>query len=508
MDYIKSKTPPVREDRLGACNSFGGCCSSLLEKSKKGCLNNSKRTFYQTQGCQLNLSLATLNTIRDSVVIVHSPIGCGSGNTSVAGITTNYQKLRDSNSRGLIWVNTNLNETDVISGGEKKLKDAVLYVEKEFSPESIIVVNSCVPALIGDDIDGILTEVQNEVTAKIVPVHCEGFKTKIMASAYDAVFHGILRNLVYEKEKPKDEKAIREKNIKENRTINLLNVSSMSKLDETELIRLLEKLGLEVRVLPCYSHPDDFQDMLDAALNVSICATHDDYFVEHLKSKYDIPFILKTIPIGIKNTNRWIRDIAEFFGLEKEAEGVIESENKALKEALEPFRKSLSGRTALLAGGEIRVLATAELLEFLDIKIIGMRGYHYDHFANELIEGLEGDKNKIIFNAATGQPFEQSNIIERLKPDIYIGHTGGNVWAAKHGVPILPIFGQTYNYMGYSGSFEIIRRLNRVLKNTIFNKNITENIKPPYFEEWYKENPFLYIEEPEEILSEALSGAF
>ncbi|KNF08644.1 nitrogenase molybdenum-iron protein alpha subunit NifD [Gottschalkia purinilytica] len=505
MDYIKEKTPPVREDRLKACNSFGGCCSKLLDKSKKGCLNNTKRTFYQTQGCQLNLSLAILSTIRDTVIIVHSPIGCGGGNNSVAGVTTGFQKLRDKNAKGLIWINTNLDEADVITGGEKKLKEAVLYAEKEFRPETIVVVNSCVPALIGDDIDGILEEVQKQVAAKIVPVHCEGFKTKIMASAYDSVYHGILRNLVYKKEKIEkivedDLEEIKEK-YKISRTVNLLNVSSMSKIDEHELVRLLENLGLKVRILPCYAHPEDFQDMLDAALNIGICATHDDYFVEHIKAKYDIPFILKTIPIGIRNTNKWIRDIAEFFGLEKEAESLIEVENRALKEALEPFKKNLSGKTALLTGGEIRVLATAELLEYLGVSVIGMRGYHYDHFADELIESLPSDKDKTIFNAATGQPFEQSNLIERLKPDVYIGHTGGNVWAAKHGVPVLPIFGPSYNYMGYSGSFEIARRLNRLLKNTIFNKNIAKNLKLPYFEEWYKQDPFLYIDNSE---SEAL----
>jgi len=183
MDYLKEKAPPIREERLKACNAFGGSCSKLSKESKKGCLNGTKRSFAQTQGCQLNLSLAILNTIRDAVLIIHGPIGCGGSSIAVSGISKGFQKLRDSKSKGLIWLNTNLDEADVINGGEKKLREAVLYAEKEFRPSAIVVLNSCVPAIIGDDIDNLLLQLQKEISAKIVPVHCEGFKTKIMATA-------------------------------------------------------------------------------------------------------------------------------------------------------------------------------------------------------------------------------------------------------------------------------------------------------------------------------------
>ena len=239
-DYIKEKTPPVREDRLGSCGVFGGTCCGLSNQSQKGCLNTLKRTFSQTQGCQLNLSLAILNTIRDSVIIVHGPLGCGGGSSIFsAGLTRNLQRMRDPGASGLVWINTNLDETDVIKGGEQKLKEAILYADRELRPSSIIIVNSCVPALIGDDIDAIVAEVQPEVNAKVMPVHCEGFKTKIMASAYDSVYHGILRHMIRE---PDETTRVNETDLEKmkvkyriSRTVNVFNVSSMSRTDETEL---------------------------------------------------------------------------------------------------------------------------------------------------------------------------------------------------------------------------------------------------------------------------------
>ncbi|MNN02338.1 Nitrogenase component 1 type Oxidoreductase [compost metagenome] len=127
-----------------------------------------------------------------------------------------------------------------------------------------------------------------------------------------------------------------------------------------------------------------------------------------------------------------------------------------------------------------------------------MRGFHYDEFADPLIEVLP-NKDEILFNAATQQPFELVNLIERERPDLVIGHVGGNGHIAKQGVPVFPLFGPSYNYLGYSGAFEIARRLNRILKNTMFNKNISENVKLPYKKEWYSQNPFHYIKNQEDL---------
>lgn len=501
MNYIKEKTPPVREDRLKACNAFGGSCCELSRTGKKGCLNKTKRTFAQTQGCQLNLSMAILNTIRDSVVIVHGPIGCGGAGLSFGALTTQYHKLRDSNAKGYIWINTNLDETDVINGGEQKLREAIIFADNEFRPSSIIIVNSCVPALIGDDIDGVVAGLQQQTAAKLVPVHCEGFKTKIMASAYDSAYHGILRNLVDKPEENRylnghvieDEPEVLKEKYRRSRNVNVLNVSSMSRADELELERLLKAMELNVRFLPCFAHPGDFGLATEAALNISICATHDDYFVKHLKEKYNIPYILHTIPIGIRNTGKWLLDIAEFFGETDRAKGLIEAETKALNKALEPFRNQLRGKRVLLSGGEIRILTTAELLQDIGFEVLGVRGYHYDEFADPLIDSLP-EKENILFNVATGQPFEQANLLEELKPDLYVGHSGINGWAAKQGIPVFPIFVQSLNYMGYSGMYELTKRVTKVLKNTQFSRNLKNNIKLPYKTEWYGKNPFSYID--------------
>jgi nitrogenase molybdenum-iron protein alpha chain len=85
-----------------------------------------------------------------------------------------------------------------------------------------------------------------------------------------------------------------------------------------------------------------------------------------------------------------------------------------------------------------------------------------------------------------------------LKPDVFVGHPGGNGWANKQGIPVFPLFGQTYNYMGYLGTFEVARRLNRLLKNTSYSRNVSRNVGLPYRKDWYDQDPFSYIEQADQ----------
>lgn len=502
MNYLNAKSAPAREDRLKANIAFGGTCAELKGCirsgcfSGNGCLNLADRRFTQTQGCQFTLSLAILNTLRNAVIIMHAPVGCGICSINNVGVNQTFKRLRDPSAEGIIWLSTNLDEVDVISGGENKLREAVLYADREFRPETIIVANGCVPALIGDDIDSIIADLQTQVAASIVPIHCEGFKTKVMATAYDAVYHGILKKFMkkpdrrYNLAEPDLEKLKEQYRI--SRNVNVLNVSSMSRQDELELQRLLTAIGLNVTFIPCYAEPEDFEYSLESSLNISICGTHDDYFLEHIKEKYNIPFLIDTIPIGRKNTDRWILKIAEHFGLEKEAQQLIDLENRLLDESLEPFRKTLSGKSAFLAGGEVRIVATAEIIQDLGMKVVGFKAHHFDQFIEPMFDALE-EVDDVLIGVATNQPFEQSNLLNRLKPDVLISHTGGNNISAKHGLPILPLFGPSYNYLGYSGVYEVARRLNRLLRNNQFNKKLSLNTKLPFKKEWYEKNPFAYI---------------
>jgi nitrogenase molybdenum-iron protein alpha chain len=385
-----------------------------------------------------------------------------------------------------------MNESDVVQGGIEKLRRAILYAEKQYHPEAIVVANGCVPGIIGDDIDSLVNELQGQVSAKLVPIHCEGFKSRYVASGYDSAYHGVLRHLVdpyqrYEKvlnrgSGVRDESGERER-FRDSRTVNLFNVGSNSNGDEVELCRIVRALGLIPRFLPLHASLDELKHIGEAALNVSVCATHDDYLLGHLYERFGTPYIIDTLPIGIKNTNIWLRKIAEFFHLEAEAERVIALENAELEAALAPLKARLKGKSIFVGGGDTRILTPAEFFHSLGMKLVGVKAHNVDRFVEDMLEEVT-DENLFI-EVAAGMPAEELNILNKLKPDLYCGHSGANGWVTHLGIPTIPLFGQSFNHMGYSGAFELARRADRALLNTNFARNISRHVELPLSERWF-----------------------
>jgi nitrogenase molybdenum-iron protein alpha chain len=437
----------------------------------------------------------------DTVVIIHGAVGCGGPiHSQGAAIRLGQWKGGDPNPSGVLWLSTNISESEVVNGAEGKLRETVIEADRRYRPDTIVIVSTCVPEIIGDDIDGVAGELSEHVSATIVPVHCEGFKTKIMASAYDGIFHSFMRNLIDGKDELEvgiyeQELTVEEIRLRRSRTVNLLNVSSMTGPDENELIRLLNRLGLEVNMLPCDAHPDAVRNVPFAALSVGVCPTHDDYFLRCIEEEFGVPHFSEQIPIGIENTGIWLREIAKRLGLEDAAERVIADEHRELDAALAPILPHLKGRTAMISAGEIRTLATAVLLQEYGMELLAVRPYHYDEFGGVEIEKLERVDPNIRINVATAQPFEAVNIIRRVRPDLYIGHNSDTIWAAKCGAAILPVYGAGYTYCGYAGAYDLAKRIKRHFSNNAFNRKLAQNTRQPYRESWYGEDPYKYIKE-------------
>lgn len=498
MSYLDNKEPPKREDRLKACITYGGTLCGLKKKTGGCCLNDGERGFTQGTICLLLPGIAILNSIPGNLVLLHGAIGCGSCAHSQNANVRSGNNIRWGKAKDALWLSTALNESDVINGGEIKLEKAIIEADQRYRPTTITVVAGCVPGIIGDDIDGVAERIQPQVSARIIPVHCEGFKTKIWATAYDAVYHGIGRKLLEEPEYREplfpDELEKLKEQYKKSRTVNLFNVSSMGKGDEIELSRLLGAIGLETNIFPVFSKPEEMYKVTQAALSVSTCPTHDDYFIKFLEEKFGIPYIVKHMPIGIENTNSWFRDVAAFFGLEKQAEKIIEEEVRELKSALDEFLPVFRGKKVFVGAGEFRALATAGLLYELGFDVVGIRSYHHDEFAESEYDKLINNVGKDLpINIANAQPYEEANLLKRLKPDLFLGHWNGNGTASKLGIATHVIYNTGLSYIGYKGVYELARRVYRQLSNTTFNKKLSKYVSLPYTAQWYEENPYKYI---------------
>ncbi|GHU49656.1 oxidoreductase nitrogenase component 1 [Clostridia bacterium] len=499
-----TKFPEKREITRRTGHSYGGHMGDLMDNACAGCLANCERSFAQTSFCQMSVATLICFSIKDSVVIMHGPIGCGSQSHMMDFTIRLYGAQRGKQMSNARWFSTNMSESEVVNGGEQKLRETILEADRRFRPSSIFVLMTCAPSIIGDDIDGVIDELKNEVSAPLVPMHCPGFKAKVFSSAYDVVYHGIQRagfdlepipHVDYEPFDPDDpdyENKVARYEYKKSRTVNLYNAVSIGAQDEAEIRRLLESIGLNVNIYVEFTHPDEWRMITEAALNVAMCHVHDLYFLEYLKQRFDMPYILPTIPVGSSATRNFVTEIAEFFGLEKVATALLDKEEAKLKEALVPIGERVRGKRVIIGGGYMRVGTAALLAHELGMEVVGMRNFNYDTYGNQLFEEIEDTVGNIPA-AISNQSSELVNMTKKLKPDIAISHPGLGIWMNKLGVPSIALFSQRFTFFGYKGAYELARRIDRTLANRNYSKNLSRNIDLPYTDEWYEKDYQHYI---------------
>ncbi|MDR2042831.1 MAG: nitrogenase component 1 [Clostridium sp.] len=503
MGYYEQSVPPVRDSRLKIGDSYAGHACDLVNCGRGGCLLQKGRGFWQAGSCQMALSLMMATTVENSAIVMHAPGGCGAILHSLSAQSAKGKGQRGKTPAPVPWLSTNLTEADVIGGGERKLRETIEYADRTFRPEIIFVVVTCAPSIIGDDAEEVVRQTRPKVSADVVSLHCPGFRSRVVASAYDTFYHGVLRGLALQPKPwldfrplnpadPNSELAEKKYRFQKSRTVNIWNATSIGLADEKEVGRLLSALGLTVRFFAEYASRDELRLVTEAALNVSMCNVHDDYMLKYLEEKFGLPFCIAGMPIGFRHTRKWLVQIAEHFGLGKEASALADYEEKLAKEAIQPFVEQVKGKNVLLCGGVVRVGLEATALSELGLNVLGIRAYHYDEGAEPVFEDV-ADCLSDTPVAVSNQLFEMTHQIKTLKPDLVISHNGTQGYIAKLGVPSVQLFNADGTFFAYNGIYQILRRIVFEFKNTSYRERLSRHIRLPYKQAYFEGDTFQYL---------------
>lgn len=472
----------IRESRPYTYNDLGGEGAKLAVDFEKKCLKNADRTFSQGLQCQEINSITALMSLQDAAFIVHSPqgcVGCATGMADMVRVGQVHRGARIVKSPRIIV--TNLDQNDIIQGGEAKLREAVKLAAERYSPKIIFIFTSCASGIIGDDIDAIAADLQPGCDAIIVPIHCDGFKSKICASGYDSAFIAIQKYLMPETAGPK-----------EDGLINLFAPVSISYKDQLEIERMLGLIGAKVNYIPFYSSLEKIRKIPSAQASTSICKVFADEFMKQLNDEYGIPFAHTVMPIGVRNTDKWFLGIAELIGKGDLAREYIAKEHDRILPQLEGIKKRLQGKRVFICGGTGRSFAAAALIDDFGMELVGLETPTYDIDAQIDIEYLNQRQKNYVVDVANMQPFEQVNLVNRLKPDLFIGVP---TWSARFGIPTTHVLDFKRPTMGYDGILYLGNKMADQLENPGFNKKLQPYARLPYKQSWYEDDAFKFIEE-------------
>ncbi|TDX52700.1 nitrogenase molybdenum-iron protein alpha chain [Orenia marismortui] len=305
--------------------------------------------------------------IKDMIHIVHGPIGC-----SYYAWGTRRNKAR-ADKGGKNFINysfsTDMQDPDIVFGGEKKLKQAIKEAVETFDPEAISISATCPVGLIGDDINAVAKEAQKEYGIPVLAFSCEGYKGVSQSAGHHIANNKFMSELI----------GNREREVKKY-SVNILGEYNIGG-DAWEIDRIFEKIGYEiVSTMTGDGSFKDIQAAHEANLNLVMCHRSINYIAEMFEEKYGIPW-LKVNFIGPKAMVKTLRNMAKYFDDEEliqRTEEVIAEELAEIEEPLARYRKLCEGNTAFLFVGGSRAHHYQNLFKEIGIEPV-LAAYEFAH---------------------------------------------------------------------------------------------------------------------------------
>jgi nitrogenase molybdenum-iron protein alpha chain len=310
-----------------------------------------------------------LGPTRDIVNLVHGPIGC----SFYAWLTRRNQT--DPGPDGANFMpycfSTDMQDDNIVFGGEKKLKEAIQEVYDLFHPKAIGVFSTCPVGLIGDDVHAVSREMKEKLgDCNVFGFSCEGYKGVSQSAGHHIANNQLFKHVVGNDD-TQPEGAF---------NINLLGEYNIGG-DGFEIDRLFKLCGINVVcTFSGNSTMGAFERSHTADLNLVMCHRSINYMAEMMETKYGIPW-MKVNFIGAHSTAKALRKIGEFFEdreLIARIEEVIAAELPAVQSVLDEIRPRTVGKTAMLFVGGSRAHHYQELFNELGMTTVSA-GYEFGH---------------------------------------------------------------------------------------------------------------------------------
>lgn len=325
------------------------------KKFEMSCDKNSLAGSVSQRACVFCGSRVVLYPVTDALHLVHGPIGCAAYTWDIRGALSSGPQLHRNS------FSTDLQEKDVIYGGEKKLEQALDELIDAYSPKAAFVYATCIVGLIGDDMEAVCRKISQKKGIPVIPVMSEGFKGSKKTgyiSACQALFKIVGTAPV------DDVKKI---------SINILGDFNLAG-EVWQIRKYYERMGVEVvATLTGDGRIDDIRRAHGAALNVVQCSGSMIHLAKMMEDKYGIPYI-RVSYFGIEDMSKSLYDVADFFQEEtiiKQTREIVREEVSAIMPEIRKYKELLKGaRAAIYTGGAFKVFSLVRSLRTLGVKTV------------------------------------------------------------------------------------------------------------------------------------------
>lgn len=381
------------------------------------CNKDSLAGAVSQRACVFCGSRVVLYPIADALHLVHGPIGCAVYTWDIRGALSSGPELHR------LSFSTDLQELDVIFGGEKKLRAALTELIERHSPKAAFIYSTCIVGIIGDDVEAVSRQVGEETGIPVIPVQSEGFKGNKRAG-YTAACNAMARLIGMG-----DISAVTP------HSINILGDFNLA--GEIWMIReYFERMGVEVVAnITGDGRVADIQRAHGAALNVVQCSGSTMDLANLMEDKYGIPS-MRVSYFGVEDMATALYDVAEHFNddptIMERAKELVGEELQLLMPKLKFYKEKLQGKkAAIYVGGTFKAFSLVKAFRLLgmDVVMVGSQTGTEQEY-RELAEIT--DPGTIIVDDTN--PLELTSFLEEKPVDIFVGGVKERPIAYKLGV--------------------------------------------------------------------------
>ena len=380
------------------------------------CNKDSLAGAVSQRACVFCGSRVVLYPIADALHLVHGPIGCAVYTWDIRGALSSGPELHR------LSFSTDLQELDVIFGGEKKLSQALDELIQRHAPKAAFVYSTCIVGIIGDDLEAVCRQAEERHQIPVIAVQSEGFKGNKRAG-YTAACNAMARLIG-----TGDTSAISP------HSINILGDFNLA--GEIWLIRdYFRKMGVEVVAnITGDGRIADIQKAHGAALNVVQCSGSTMDLAAIMEEKYAIPSI-RVSYFGVEDMAQALYDVADHFNdpdILARTRELVAAELQNLLPRLEFYKNALQGKkAAIYVGGSFKAFSLVKAFRLLgmDVVMVGSQTGTEEEYG-ELAE-ITAPGTIIVDDT---NPLELTSFLQEKQVDVFVGGVKERPIAYKLGV--------------------------------------------------------------------------
>ncbi|MEI7732483.1 MAG: nitrogenase iron-molybdenum cofactor biosynthesis protein NifE [Verrucomicrobiota bacterium] len=392
-------------------------CKTAASPASLACGKASAAGSVSQRACVFCGSRVVLYPISDALHLVHGPIGCAAYTWDIRGALSSGPQLHRNS------FSTDLQEMDVIYGGEKKLEKSLLELIAACKPKAAFVYSTCIVGLIGDDVGAICRRVAEKTGIPVLPVNSEGFKgTK--KDGYRAACEALYRLMG-----TGDTSGISPC------SINILGDFNLA--GETWIIReYYRRIGIEV--VSCITgdaRVEDIRRAHGAKLNLVQCSGSMTHLAKMMERDHGIPF-KRVSYFGIEDMAAALYEAAKFFSGQPElltnAQNLVRDEVADIYPKLQQYRQKLAGKkAAIYVGGAFKAFSLMRALRLIGMQTAVVGSQTGDQEDYRQLQEM-ADPGTIIVDDSN--PLELAKFCLEKEVDLFIGGVKERPIAYKLGI--------------------------------------------------------------------------